>query len=44
MKKSLKALGLGMLFGVMTTAALAAEFDLKMGMVAGTSSNEFDLL
>lgn len=41
MKKSLKALGLGMLFGVMTTAALAAEFDLKMGMVAGTASNEY---
>ncbi|MGY0394823.1 MULTISPECIES: sialic acid TRAP transporter substrate-binding protein SiaP [unclassified Fusobacterium] len=41
MKKSLRILGLGMLFGVMTTAALAAEYELKMGMVAGTSSNEY---
>ena len=41
MRKSLKRLGLGILFGVMTTAALAAEYDLKMGMVAGTSSNEY---
>ena len=41
MKKGLKTLGLGILFGVMTTAALAAEYDLKMGMVAGTSSNEY---
>ena len=41
MKKGLKKLGLGILFGVMTTAALAAEYDLKMGMVAGTSSNEY---
>lgn len=41
MKKSFKMLGLGMLFGVMTTAALAAEYELKMGMVAGTSSNEY---
>lgn len=42
MKNTLKVLGLGtMLFGVMTTAALAAEFDLKMGMVPGTSSNEY---
>lgn len=39
MKKSL--LGIGLLFGVMTTAALGAEYDLKMGMVAGTSSNEY---
>ena len=39
MKKSL--IGLGILFGVMTTAAFAAEYNLKMGMVAGTSSNEY---
>lgn len=39
MKKSL--LGIGLLFGAMTTAALGAEYDLKMGMVAGTSSNEY---
>ena len=31
MKKGLKKLGLGILFGVMTTAALAAEYDLKNG-------------
>lgn len=42
MKNTLKILGLGtMLFGVMTTAALAAEYNLKMGMVPGTSSNEY---
>lgn len=41
MKKSLRILGLGMLFGVMTTAALAAEYDLKMGMVPGTAQNEY---
>lgn len=28
-----------MLFGVMTTAAFAAEYNLKMGMVPGTISN-----
>lgn len=41
MKMNFKTLGLGLLFGVMTTSALAAEYDLKMGMVAGTSSNEY---
>ena len=41
MRKGLRVLGMGMLFGVMTTAALAAEYELKMGMVAGTSSNEY---
>lgn len=41
MKKSFKMMGLGMLFGVMTTAALAAEYDLKMGMVPGTAQNEY---
>lgn len=41
MNKGLKMLGLGMLFGVMTTAALAAEYNLKMGMNAGTAQNEY---
>ena len=41
MNTSFKKLGMGILFGVMTTAALAAEYDLKLGMVAGTSSNEY---
>lgn len=42
MKNTLKVLGLGtMLFGVMTTAAFAAEYNLKMGMVPGTASNEY---
>lgn len=36
-----KLMAMGMLFGVMTTAALAAEYELKMGMAAGTSSNEY---
>ena len=41
MKNTLKVLGLGtMLFGVMTTAAFAAEYNFKMGMVPGTASNE----
>ncbi len=37
----MKKLGMGILFGVMTTAALAAQYDLKLGMNAGTSSNEY---
>lgn len=42
MKNTLKVLGLGtMLFGVMTTAAFAAEYNFKMGMVPGTASNEY---
>ena len=42
MKNTLKVLGLGtMLFGVMTTAAFAAEYNLKMAMVPGTASNEY---
>ena len=42
MKKAVTLLGIGaMLFGVMTTDALAKEYKLKMGMVAGTSSNEY---
>lgn len=34
-------LKMGLVFGVMTSMALAAEFELKMGMTAGTSSNEY---
>lgn len=43
MKKSVKTLGLGlMLFGVMTTSALAKEaYKLKMGLTPATSSNEY---
>lgn len=41
MKINLKTLGLGILFGVMTTSVLAAEYNLKMGMTSGTSSNEY---
>ena len=41
MKKGLKKLGLGILFGVITITSLEADYDLKMGMVAGTSSNEY---
>ena len=29
------------LFGVMTTSAFAAKYNLKMGMTAGTSQNEY---
>lgn len=32
---------MGLVFGVMTSMALATEFELKMGMTAGTSSNEY---
>ncbi len=42
MKKSVKLLGIGaMLFGVMTTQALAKEYKLKMGMTPGTAQNEY---
>ena len=42
MKKVVKLLGIGaMLFGVMTTQALAKEYKLKMGMNAGTAQNEY---
>lgn len=32
---------MGLLFGVMTTSALAATYNLKMGMTAGPSQNEY---
>ncbi|NME35470.1 MULTISPECIES: sialic acid TRAP transporter substrate-binding protein SiaP [Fusobacterium] len=42
MKKIVKVLGVGtLLFGVMTNQALAKEYKLKMGLVAGTASNEY---
>ena len=34
-------LKMAILFGVMTTSAFAAKYNLKMGMTAGTSQNEY---
>lgn len=39
--KNWKKLGFGVLFGVMSMSALAAQYNLKLGMQAGTSSNEY---
>lgn len=41
MKKILRVLGLGMLFIFTAVVGIGAEYNLKMGMVAGTSSNEY---
>lgn len=41
MKNNLKKLGFGILFGVMSVGTLAADYDLKLGMQAGTASNEY---
>ena len=40
MKKT-SLLKVAILFGVMTTSAFAAKYNLKMGMTAGTSQNEY---
>ena len=34
-------LKMAILFGVMATSAFAAKYNLKMGMTAGTSQNEY---
>lgn len=39
--KKMNLLKMGILFGVMTTSAFAAKYNLKMGMTAGTSQNEY---
>lgn len=36
-----KLMVMGLVFGAVTTAVLAAEYELKFGMTAGTSSNEY---
>ena len=36
-----KLVAMGLVFGAMTTAAFAAEYEFKMGMTSGTSSNEY---
>ena len=42
MKNTLKVLGLGtMLFGVMTTAAFAAEYNLKILLLEKTNFSNF---
>lgn len=39
--KKVNLLKMGILFGVMTTSALAATYNLKFGMTAGPSQNEY---
>lgn len=39
--KKMNLVKMGLLFGVMTTSAFAAKYNLKMGMTAGTSQNEY---
>lgn len=39
--KKMNLLKIGLLFGVMTTSVLAAKYNLKMGMTAGNSQNEY---
>lgn len=39
--KKMNLLKMGLLFGLMTTSAFAAKYNLKMGMTAGNSQNEY---
>lgn len=39
--KKMNLLKMGLLFGLMTSSVFAAKYNFKMGMTAGTSSNEY---
>ena len=41
MMKGFKVMVMGIFFGFLTMTVIAAEYNLKMGMVAGVSSNEY---